>query len=206
MRQNEAEEKRRAQAEAERLRGLLHQAGKKLKAIEDAKPAPNSMTAKLKELLKTCETLPYPNHNDMSNLNTYRLKYIRNLFPPEGDILRMKVMNAIYRYLNNNYADSNDPIGHKCMVLYALVIIAEGVSEKQISINENKKLVWKTASQFIDKIRKEHFDEHTELDDPNDYDTRSAKDEAGKAFGQFPPELVIADKEFLNALLASAKR
>ena len=206
MRQNEAEEKLRAQAETERLRGLLNQAEKKLKAIEDAKPAPNSMTAKLMELLKACEALPYTNHSEVGSMQAINYDNVRYLFPPEGDVLRMKVFNAVVHYFQKNYVYYRKLGVHKCMVLYVLVIIAEGISSKQISINEHKKLIWNTASQFIDKIRKEHFDEQPELDEPDDYDTRSAKTEAGEAFGQFPSEIILADKEFLNALLATAKR
>lgn len=216
LRQIEIEEKRKAQAEAERLRGLLDKAEQELKAIEAAKPAPNSMTAKLTGLLKSCEALPYPNHSDIGDMDDDVFKYIRNLLPPEGDILRMKVMNAIVRYIQNDYnyyddddyeyyIDEDDSIMHKCLVLYALIIIAEGIAEKQVRIDDNKKLTWKTASPFIDKIRKEHFDEHPEISKPLDYETRSAKDNAGKAFGEFPPEIILADKEFINAILSAAK-
>lgn len=214
LRQNEAAQKDIALAEVKRLNKLLAEAKQELNAIEAAKPAPGSITAKLMELLKACEVLPYPNHSDIGDMDEDIFIYIRNLLPPEGDIMRMKVVNAIVRYIHNEYFDDDDfeyyidedePIVRKCLVLYALIIIAEGIAENQFRIDDNKKLTWKTAKGLIDTVSREHFNEHPEMSKPNDYDSRKARDMAGQAFGEFLPEIILEDKEFINALLTAAK-
>ncbi len=197
-------------AEAESLRYKLRTAQQKLKAIEDAKPAPNSITAKLTELMKAFDVFPYPNHNKMDFLERDVLEHLLNLFPPQGDILRMKVIYAIYRYIDSKgygysyYSD--EPITRKCMVLYSLVIIAEGIAEKRISVDDKKKLTWKTVSGLIDKLNEEYFKEYPEAYESDDYDKKSAKNMAGSAFGQFLPELILDDKEFINELLKAVKK
>lgn len=212
LRQNEAAQKDIALAEVKRLNKLLAEAKQELNAIEAAKPAPGSITAKLMELLKACEALPYPKYSEVREMALTNFLYIRNLFPPEGDVLRMKVVNAIVRYIHKfGYKDhffmvnKDTPIVHKCMVLYALIIIAEGIAEKQISLDDSKKLTWKTAKGLIDTVSREHFNEHPEMSKPNDYDSRKARDMAGQAFGEFLPEIILEDKEFINALLTAAK-
>ena len=214
LRQNEAAQKDIALAEVKRLNKLLAEAKQELNAIEAAKPAPGSITAKLMELLKACEVLPYPNHSDIGDMDEDIFIYIRNLLPPEGDIMRMKVVNAIVRYIHNEYFDDDDfeyyidedePIVRKCLVLYALIIIAEGIAENQFRIDDNKKLTWETAKGLIDTVSREHFNEHPEMSKPNDYDSRKARDMAGQAFGEFLPEIILEDKEFINALLTAAK-
>ena len=208
LRQNEAAQKDIALAEVKRLNKLLAEAKQELNAIEAAKPAPGSITAKLMELLKACEALPYPNHSEVHEMQLGNFHYIRNLFPPEGDVLRMKVFSAIVCYIHNDddwNCGDDEPIVRKCLVLYALIIIAEGIAENQFRIDDNKKLTWKTAKGLIDTVSREHFNEHPEMSKPNDYDSRKARDMAGQAFGEFLPEIILEDKEFINALLTAAK-
>ena len=200
LRQNEAALKLKALYEVKRLNVLLAQAQQGLKAIEAAKPAPNSLTAKLLELLKACEILPYPQDTDFWRVPDD----VRDFLPPNGEVLRMKVIGAAESYISD-YDYDEDTRKAKCTVFYVLMLIAQGVSDGLISVDDSKKLTWKRAGELLDKVNAEYFNEHPEVSKPSDYKERKGKDFIAGAFGSYPPEVILEDKAFIQALLPSTK-
>ncbi len=212
----EAEEKRKAQAEAARLRKELEQErdayeeaerlrrkyAPERKLPEEAKPAAVKLTSRLLELLRACEEQPYPKETSF----IYLLK-VRYFIPSNGDVVRMKIMKAIKSYILGA-SESNSPNGSihkKCTVFYVLMIIAQGVSEGQISIGDSEILTWKAASLLLDKVNAEYFKRHPEASKPSKETAREARKIIADAFSLFPPEIIIEDKEFIQALLPSTK-
>ncbi len=206
------EAERKCKAEAEHLRTALEQERKKresaerqLKAIEDAKPVPNSMKAKLVELLKTFEALPYPE-------NSWHLDFEgKTLLPITENILRIKTVCAMRRYLYGDFSsDSAKSIAwRKCEVLYVLVCIAEGVSANKIRIDDDEKLLWNTVNGLIDKMFEEYISEHPEDKDAfayGAYSQKRAKNALEYAFTSFPAEIVISDKKLIDAIAATARK
>ena len=202
LRQNEAELKRKALDEIKRLNGLLIHAKQELQAIEAAKPALGSLMAKLLELLKACKTLPYPQDTDF-----WRVPHeVRDFLPPNGEALRMKIMGAANSYISyySSSAEQNTRKA-KCVVFYVLMLIAQGVSEKLITIDDHKKLTWKRAGELLDKVNAEYFNEHPEVDTPDNDEESDGKNFIAGAFGSYPPEVILEDKAFIQALLPSTK-
>ena len=180
LRQNEAELKRKALDEVKRLNGLLIHAKQELQAIEAAKPAPGSLTAKLLELLKACEALPYPQDTDFWRIPDDVMEFL----PPKGEALRMKVIGAAESYISY-YSSSSEQNTRKakCVVFYVLMLIAQGVSDGLISVDDTKKLTWKRAGELLDKVNAEYFDEHPEVSKPSDYEESDGKNFIAGAFG-----------------------
>ena len=215
--QAEVEERRKAEAEVERLLGELEQKRTALeaaerksqtkqeqKASEEAKPVPDTLTAKLIRLLKACWELPYPKEEINFSLLPYELSHF---LPPTGDVLRMKVMRVINRYIGTKEWGTlaETRAKNECTVFYVLMLIAQGASEKQITIDDNAKLTWKKAGALLDKVNAEYFKEHPEAGKLGDYDIRQGKSLIANAFGVFPPEVVIEDKEFIACLLPATR-
>ena len=203
LRQNEAELKRKALDEIKRLNGLLAKAQQELQAIEAAKPAPGSLTAKLLELLKACKTLPYPQNTDFWRVPNE----VRDFLSPNGEALRMKIMGAAQSYFSSYYSSSAEQNARKakCTVFYVLMVIAQGVSDGLISVDDSKRLTWKRAGELLDKVNTEYFNEHPEVDTPDDDEESDGKNFIAGAFGSYPPEVILEDKAFIQALLPSTK-
>ena len=208
----EAEERRKAQAEVDRLRAELERGRKRpkpepeRKPPEVTKPAPNPLTAKLLELLKACDELPYPRDTNLSNFLISDFPKIGVFLPVNGEVSRIKLMGAINSYIWASGEIPSDGIFHrKCIVFYVLMIIAQGVSDRLITIDDSKKLTWKRADELLDKVNAEYFNEHPEVWKTNDNTTRDAKLIIASAFGNYPPEVILEDKGFIQALLPSTK-
>ena len=197
------EAERKNQTQSERLRAALSKPKQEQKQPEEAKPAPKALTAKLLELLRACEELPYP-----EGVSSYLSVIVRTFLPANGEVLRMKVLGAvnsyIYDYEFGNLSD-RDTREQKCTLFYVLMIIAQGISEKLITIDDSKKLTWKYAGELLDKVNDEYFKEHPEVSRPSEYTIREAQRIIANAFGSYPPEVIIEDKAFIQALLSSTK-
>ena len=102
-------------------------------------------------------------------------------------------------------SSSDDTRKAKCVVFYVLMLIAQGVTENLITIDDSKKLTWKRAGELLDKVNDEYFKEHPEVSRPSKDTIREAQHIIADAFGRFPPEAILEDKEFIQAILPSTK-
>ncbi|MBQ7215834.1 MAG: hypothetical protein IJS39_07595 [Synergistaceae bacterium] len=195
------ETKQKLQTQADSLREALTKPKQEHSPQESAKPEPDTLTAKLLELLRACEELPYP-----SEIGHY-LSEVRDLIPPNGDVLRMKIMGAIRNYIFDSPEwNTPGPIHRKCTVLYVLIVIAQGISENLITMTDNtKKLTFKTAIALLNKINAAYFKEHPEVSKPSNYNIEQGINLIASSFGQFPTEVILEDKAFIQALLPSIK-
>lgn len=172
------------------------------------------------ELLKEFESLPEPEdipYDVWDNIPGY----ILDLLPLNGNVLRTKAAYAIGNYFSGEipcleyhgsqyyhfkywyYEDAVEISEAKCRVLYALICIAEGVSENQISLDDNKKLTWDTAEGLIDTMYEKYISEDKRKFGGSSRET--ARTRARDEFIHFPPELLIWDEAFINGLLSKAK-
>lgn len=220
--QAEAEERLNAKNEAQNLKSALEQEQKTREEAEKAKTVHVSTTSKLMELLKEFESLPEP-EDIPDDVRNNIPGYILDLLPFNGDVLRTKAAYAIGNYFSGEipcleyhgsqyyhfkywyYEDAVEISEAKCRVLYALICIAEGVSENQISLDDNKKLTWDTAEGLIDTMYEKYISEDKRKFGGSSRERETARTRARDEFIHFPPELLIWDEAFINGLLSKAK-
>ena len=204
----ELDKSKRLFVEAMKLLAVLTNPEQVSNTIEKANPAPGKLTAKLLELLRACKALPFPKDNQ---------KFVRvpsqlmDFLPPNGDILRMKLMRAINQYIGKisrkakqNIIEAKDTAEKQCTVLYVLILIAHGVYDEEITIDDSEELTWKKVSALIDKINAKYFNEHPEAGSLSDDQKLSGREFIASAFSSCPTEILLKDKVFIATLLPSA--